>query len=85
MPFLSVLEALSSLYADRAGQLRVVAAHERIKAALDEASLESTSEMPAAGGPGMGASAAPLAGAPTTGAAGMTTAAPPAAMGSMGQ
>jgi outer membrane protein TolC len=81
VPFLSVLEALSSLYADRAGQLRVVAAHERIKAALDEASLESTSEMPAAGGPGMGASAAPLAGGSTTGAAGMPTAAPTAAMG----
>jgi outer membrane protein TolC len=84
VPFLSVLEALSSLYADRAGQLRVVAAHERIKAALEEVSLESTSELPTAGGPGMGASAEPLAGVSTAGAAGLPAAAP-AAMGSMGQ
>lgn len=45
-PFLAVLEALSSLYANRAGYLRVLAAHERIKVAIEEASLEPTSEMP---------------------------------------
>ena len=39
VPFLTVLEALSSLYADRLNQLRVVASHERVKVALDEASL----------------------------------------------
>ncbi len=87
VPFLTVLEALSSLYADRAGQLRVVAADERIKAALDEASLEPTSEMPAAAGPGMGALASRLGGEGSMGGAATPagTATAPATMGSMGQ
>ncbi len=86
VPFLAVLEALSSLYADRAGQLRVVAAHERIKVALEEASLEATSEMPSAGGTGMGATTA--GGGSAIGGAGPAPAgaqAAPSAMGSMGQ
>jgi cobalt-zinc-cadmium efflux system outer membrane protein len=86
VPFLSVLEALSSLYADRLGELRVVAAHERIKAALEEASLEATSEIPSAGGAAMGAPVGMTSGAAMAGAASGTSApAAPAAMGTMGR
>jgi len=86
VPFLSVLEALSSLYADRASQLRVIAAHERIEAALEESSLEATSEMPSAGGPSMSQAASMASGgAAVTAARGAATSAAPPAMGSMGQ
>ncbi len=54
VPFLSVLEALSSLYADRLAELGVLAAHEQIQAALEEASLEATSELPAGAASSMG-------------------------------
>jgi outer membrane protein, heavy metal efflux system len=54
VPFLAVLEALSTLYRDRIDHLRVLAAHERIKASIAEASLEATSEMPSGGAAGMG-------------------------------
>jgi outer membrane protein TolC len=54
VPFLTVLEALSTLYRDRIDHLRVLAAHERIKASIAEASLEATSEMPSGGAAGMG-------------------------------
>ncbi len=50
VPFISVLEALSTLYGDRATLLRFLASHERIRASLDEASLDGTSEMPTGGG-----------------------------------
>jgi len=53
VPFLTVLEALSSLYADRLAQLGVLAAHEQIQAALEEASLEATSELPSGGAASM--------------------------------
>jgi len=52
VPFLTVLEALSTLYRDRIDHLRVLAAHERIKASIAEASLEATSEIPSSGGEG---------------------------------
>ena len=58
VPFLTVLEALSTLYRDRIDHLRLLAAHERIKASIAEASLEATSEMPSGGGAGMGSVAA---------------------------
>jgi outer membrane protein TolC len=58
VPFLAVLEALSTLYRDRIDHLRVLAAHERIKASITEASLEATSEIPTGGGAGMGSVAA---------------------------
>jgi outer membrane protein TolC len=59
VPFISVLEALSTLYGDRSTLLRVLAGHERIRASLDEASLEATSEMPTGGAaPVMGLGAA---------------------------
>jgi outer membrane protein TolC len=60
VPFLAVLEALSTLYRDRTDHLRVLAAHERIKASIAEASLEATSEMPSVGGGGMGSPAGAL-------------------------
>ena len=87
VPFLTVLEALSSLYADRLGQLRVLAAHEGIDAALEEASLEATSEMPSGGAAPM--AAASWAARSPRGADGRRRAAPlrprPPCEGGMGQ
>ena len=60
VPFLTVLEALSTLYRDRIDHLRLLAAHERIQASIAEASLEATSEMPSGGAAGMGALAGGL-------------------------
>ncbi len=50
VPFVAVLEALATLYGDRVTHLRLLAGHERIRAGLEEASLEATTEMPAGGG-----------------------------------
>jgi hypothetical protein len=87
VPFLAVLEALVGLYADRAGHLGVLAAHERIPAALEEASLEATSELPSADGGGAGPMAGPGGRAPSPPPAGAPSAVPSAgaAMGTMGQ
>jgi len=63
VPFLSVLEALSTLYRDRIDNLRLLAAHQRIEASIAEASLEATSEMPSGGVAGMGALAGAFGGA----------------------
>jgi outer membrane protein TolC len=52
VPFLAVLEALSGWYRDRLEHRRLLAAHERVKVALEEASLEATSEMPSGGATG---------------------------------
>jgi outer membrane protein TolC len=49
IPFVTVLEAVATLYADRATHVRVLAASQQARAALDEASLESTSLMPDSG------------------------------------
>jgi outer membrane protein TolC len=75
VPFISVLEALSTLYGDRSTLLRVLASRERIRASLDEASLEATSEMPAGGaapvmGLGAGTAAASAGGAMASGGMG---------------
>lgn len=53
VPFISVLEALTTLYNDRAAHLALLANHERIRASLEEASLEETSGMGGAGATGM--------------------------------
>ena len=53
VPFIAVLEALTSLYNDRVTQLGLLANHERIRASLEEASLEETSSMSSAGASGM--------------------------------
>jgi cobalt-zinc-cadmium efflux system outer membrane protein len=60
VPFVTVLEALATLYGDRWTLARLLADHARLAASLDEASLEANAEMTAAGGstPGMGASGA---------------------------
>jgi len=55
VPFIAVLEALTTLYNDRATHLRLLANHEQTLASLEEASLESTSAMSSAGAGGMGA------------------------------
>jgi outer membrane protein TolC len=44
-PFLAVLEALTTLYLDRGALVALQAAGTRIRASLEEASLESTSEL----------------------------------------
>lgn len=63
VPFITVLEALTTLYGDRVTLVRLLAGQSRIRASLDEASLEATSDLPTV--------AAAMAGAP--GASGMTT------------
>jgi len=50
VPFIAVLEALMTLYNDRAAHLRLLANHELTLASLEEASLDSTSGMAGAGG-----------------------------------
>jgi len=86
VPFLTVLEALSTLYRDRIDHLRVLAAHERIQASIAEASLEATSEMPSGGAAGMGSVAGAFGGSAERagGASGGTSAGPAAMSGSMG-
>lgn len=86
VPFLTVLEALSTLYRDRIDHLRVLAAHERIKASIAEASLDATSEMPSGGAAGMGSVAGAFGGAMerTGGASGGTSTGPAAMSSSMG-
>jgi len=62
LPFVSVLEALATLYGDRSTHLRVLAGHQRIRASLEEASLDPTSDLPAAsamGGPTVSFSGSP--------------------------
>jgi outer membrane protein TolC len=59
VPFISVLEALTTLYNDRATHLGLLADHARTRASLEEASLDETSSMAAAsaaisGGAAMG-------------------------------
>ncbi len=59
-PFVTVLETLTTLYSDLATHLQVLASYEKIRASLEEASLEETSSlsmggasMPSAVGRGM--------------------------------
>ena len=51
VPFVSVLEAMSSLYADRWARAGLVADHARLRASLREASLEGGTEMTQASAP----------------------------------
>ena len=48
LPFISVLEALTTLYGDRAALVRVLADGRRAEASLEEASLEATSDLTSA-------------------------------------
>lgn len=64
VPFIAVLEALTTLYNDRATHLRLLANHEQTLASLEEASLEPTSGMVSgAGGMAAGGSGLSMAGA----------------------
>jgi outer membrane protein TolC len=47
VPFVTVLEALTTLYGDRVTLVRLVAGQSRLQVSLDEASLEATSDLPA--------------------------------------
>ncbi len=47
VPFITVLEALTTLYGDRVTLVRLVASQSRLRASLEEASLEATSDLPA--------------------------------------
>lgn len=74
VPFIAVLEAVTTLYNDRARYLRVVASHESTRASLEEGSLEGTSQMTSVGAGGMqpvGASAPGMATGATAGGASM--------------
>jgi len=51
VPFVSVLEAMTVLYADRWTRVGLVGDHARLRASLDEASLEATPEMTPAASP----------------------------------
>jgi len=51
VPFVTVLEALTTLYGDRWTHARLVADHARLLASLEEASLEPTAGMTAATAP----------------------------------
>jgi len=74
VPFITVLEALTTLYKDRATHLALLANHERIRASLEEASLEETSGMTPAGGAGMpgGGGSPTMAGAGSAGSGSMS-------------
>ncbi|MEI6666519.1 MAG: TolC family protein [Acidobacteriota bacterium] len=52
LPFVSVLESMTALYADRWARETLVADHERLVASLREASLDATPEMAAVGAMG---------------------------------
>jgi outer membrane protein TolC len=71
VPFVTVLEALTQVYADRLAYLRRIAEHEQLQATIDEWSLEPAPSMGAAGmgGPRRGSmgAVAPAADAPATG------------------
>src|SRR5688500_12933641 len=46
VPFITVLEALTTLYGDRVALVALLAGQSRIRVSLDEASLEATSDLP---------------------------------------
>lgn len=66
VPFVSVLEALGTLYLDRSSHLRLLAAHASARASLDEAGIDAGPDLPDMGGSSSG-SAMP-AGVPTAAA-----------------
>ena len=76
VPFIAVLEALTTLYNDRTTHLRLLANHEQTLASLEEASLDPTSAM-VSGAVGMALGGSGLAGA----GGGATPRAAPAAWG----
>ncbi len=69
VPFIAVLEALTTLYNDRATHLRLLANHEQTLASLEEASLDASSAM-VAGAAAAGASMSGSGGGASAGASG---------------
>jgi outer membrane protein TolC len=67
VPFISVLESLRTLYGDRATLVRALASQSQIRASLDEASLEATSDLSM---PTAAETSAPAAGGAAAGGAG---------------
>ncbi|HSF14455.1 MAG TPA: TolC family protein [Vicinamibacteria bacterium] len=65
VPFVTVLEALTTLYDDLATHLQVLANHAKIRASLEEASLEQTTSLTIGGvtSPAVGTSMSTMAGA----------------------
>ena len=72
VPFIAVLESVTTLYNDRATHLRLLANHEQTLASLEEAGLDPTSGMVSgAGGMAVGGSSPGMAGGgPSTSASG---------------
>jgi outer membrane protein, heavy metal efflux system len=62
LPFLAVLESLASLYGDRTTLLRLRARHARLRASLEEVSLEATDDAGEPMGAGAGLSASAMSG-----------------------
>jgi outer membrane protein, heavy metal efflux system len=62
VPFVTVLEALNTLYADRAIYLSRLADAEKWRVAIDEADLQQTAAMPAAPAGAAGPAGAPMSG-----------------------
>lgn len=60
VPFVTVLEALNTLYADRAVYLSRLADAERWRVAIDEGDLQQTASMPAAPSAGTGPPGSPM-------------------------
>ncbi len=56
VPFVSILEAVTTLYADRWARTTLLADHARLRVSIDEAALEQTPEMATARGPMAGPS-----------------------------
>jgi outer membrane protein, heavy metal efflux system len=78
VPFVTVLEALTTLYNDLANHFQVLANYEKIHASLEEASLEQTSSlsmggatMPTTVGTGMAAGGASMGGGRTSSGSGV--------------
>jgi outer membrane protein TolC len=78
-PFVTVLETLTTLYNDLATHLQILANYEKIRASLEEASLEETSSlsmgagaMPSAGGGGMTGTGTMGGGGASTGSGAMS-------------
>ena len=70
VPFVSVLEAMTALYADRWTRAGLLADHARLRASLREASLDGAAEMSPASAPTAGGSSAGQAGAMAGGMSG---------------
>lgn len=60
IPFITVLEALASLYGDQAARLRLLAAHAGLRASLEEAQLGPALESPTLGPRGTTAARSPM-------------------------